>query len=175
MAKKEHQWDEPAEKFEKPAMNPIISRVGPKVRDQRHYVIMYGYVGEVTDDYVQIYPQLDLRAHYKVQISDIVWHEPLSPLHKSSPTIFVVKADAELEIFRVVTESVEARFISGSIAASHLRSAGSVAAPGAQTPATSAAVNDPCSGTPMAVPAIPPTIPCLNCPPTIGSPGFPHV
>jgi hypothetical protein len=113
--------------------HPVISHVNPKPGDQRRYVILSGYVGEVTKDYVQVYPELDLRTYFRIPISAIAWCEPVIPSREASPTRLVVDANTEHTLHESQSGSIEQRFLSGSIAASNLGSARPNVLPGGKT------------------------------------------
>jgi hypothetical protein len=121
--------------------NPILSEIQPQPGDQRRYVILLGYVGDVTDEFVVVYPTLDLRTHYKIPRTAILFAEPLVAGQDTSPTKLVVDATAKVDLVKIYIRSVEAGFLSGPVALSLLASAkpGMQAqgpTPGGMTPTT---------------------------------------
>jgi hypothetical protein len=163
----------PVEKPESPAhaggsdklpKHPVIRAIDPEPFDRRQFVTIVGYAGEVTDKFVQVYPQLDLGMYLRIPRDAIVpFYESVNPSHESSPTKFLVKADASLEAVKVVTGAMAAHFVAGSIAASNLGGARPSMAPAVQTLSLPATSVDPCSGQALAV-GVPPPSKCPMCP-----------
>lgn len=125
--------------------NPVLAEVEPaQPYDPRRYAIMVGYIGVVTDNVVQVYPQLDLGTYFKLPRKAIVFAEPAVPGQKSSPTKLVVDASARVLVVKFSVRSIEAGFLSGSIAASHLGSALPYGSAGTEIPPEMTATVDPC-------------------------------
>jgi len=103
--------------------NPVITAIAPEPLDYRHYSVVVGYVGEVSSDTVQVYPQLDLRTYFQIPRTAIVFAEPVNSDQQSSPTKLVVDATAQIDVVKVNSRSIEAGFLAGSIAASNLGAA----------------------------------------------------
>jgi hypothetical protein len=151
--------------------NPVLAEIKPPIQpyDQRHYAIVVGYIGEMTAEFVQVYPQLDLRTYLNIPRKAIVFAEQVVPNQKSSPTKLVVHSSAKVDVVKVYVRSVEAGFLTGPIATSNLGAARSDLPAGTNTTSETTASGDPCYATAAYSPEIPPTCPYPNAtcaPPT---------
>ena len=104
-------------------MSPVILALDPQPSDMRNFVFLEGYVGEVNDSYVQLYPKLDLRTFFKVPRGAIKFGELVDPDRATSQTRLVVDAAAQIEIVKHDTVTFDAGYLSGAIAATNLPSA----------------------------------------------------
>jgi hypothetical protein len=106
------------------SINPVFDVIKPQSGDQRQFSVVIGYVAEVTDDHVKVYPTLDLRNYVEISRGDIIWAEKAVPGQQSSPTKLVIKSESKVR--RAVPHcSVEEGFMSGSITDGHLSKAAS--------------------------------------------------
>jgi hypothetical protein len=100
--------------------SPVILALDPQPSDLRNFVFLEGYIGEVNDDYAQLYPKLDLRTYFKVPRGAIKFAELVDPDRATSQTRLVVEASAQIEIVKHDSQSFEAGYLSGAIAATNL-------------------------------------------------------
>jgi hypothetical protein len=111
--------------FDEPITNPVIKKLNPEPLDQRAFVTVIGYVGTVSADYIQVYPELDLRTYYLIPNDSqyILYQAQIDKTDPSSQTKFVLEASTPVKVVKVDVDTVEACFLSGSIADTHLGSA----------------------------------------------------
>jgi len=103
-----------------PVTHPIIEKLRPESHDHRTHVVLVGYIGKVTDDFIQVYPTLDLSVYYRIPEprKHLISQEPALPGVESSPTRLVV--DGSTKVHLVQSRSIEASYLSGLIASGHL-------------------------------------------------------
>jgi hypothetical protein len=108
-----------------PVTNPMIEKLNPQPLDQRHFVVLIGYIGNVTADFIQVYPNLDLRTYYRIPNNSavILYQAPINPADPSSPTKFVLDASTPIEVVNVSVKTLEAGFLAGAIADGHMSKA----------------------------------------------------
>jgi hypothetical protein len=128
----------------------------------RAYVFLYGYIADVTDKHVHLYPGLEQRVYYKIPEKGIAFAEKACQDEASGPTKLVV--DAETMIDRVGGKkppSIRAGVLSGAIIEANLWRA-RARHPGIATEAESRAM--PTGETPSGVPLpLPLTHSCPAC------------
>lgn len=98
--------------------HPIVAKLG-----DADAIKLLGYFGGTANGIVKVYPSLDdLSVHYQIRESDILHVEeaPADELPYSGSAIWV-KADAQVEHCTSQRTSIEARFLSGEIAAGMAR------------------------------------------------------
>ncbi|MFI5454281.1 MAG: hypothetical protein ACHRXM_02420 [Isosphaerales bacterium] len=147
--------------------NPVMAGIEPKPLDYRHYAVLVGYVGEVSSDTVQVYPQLDLRTYFQIPRDAIVYAEPVNPSQQSSATKLVVDATVKIEVVKAYSRSIEAGFLAGSIAASNLGAARTQMSAETDSPSPLAATEVAYILSPLFRGPIPPSFcgrPCLTDP-----------
>jgi hypothetical protein len=103
-------------------INPVIAQLKPQPQplDQRHFVVLTGFIGEVTADQIKVYPELDLRTYYTIDRKGLVFSEPADPGLASGPTKLVVEASTKVVFTQVNVRNTEAQFLGGAIATSNL-------------------------------------------------------
>jgi hypothetical protein len=103
-------------------VNPVIAQLRPQPQplDQRHYVVLTGFIGEVTADQIKVYPELDLRTYYTIDRKGLAFWEPAEPGLASGPTKLVVDATTKVVLTQVSVRNTEAQFLAGAIATSNL-------------------------------------------------------
>jgi hypothetical protein len=102
------------------SMSPVILALDPQPSDLRNFVFLEGYIGEVNDSYVQLYPKLDLRTYFKVPRGAIKFAELADPDRATSQTRLVIDASAQVEIVKHDSVTFDAGYLSGAIAAANL-------------------------------------------------------
>jgi hypothetical protein len=55
--------------------DPMLANIGEVTETQFELVFIYGYIGKITDDTVQLFQGLDLRRYYEIPRSGIVYAE----------------------------------------------------------------------------------------------------
>ena len=81
-------------------VNPILANLEIEEDDQRELVIIYGFIGRVSDDKIRFYQGLDLGSYFEISLDQIVYAEPLNNTEDSSMTKLVVFADADLKYYK---------------------------------------------------------------------------
>lgn len=84
--------------------NPILAKLTIKDDDRRELVILYGFIGKVTEDRVRFYQGLRLGTYFEIARDQIVHAEPVEPTHEFSITKLVVYSSAELTLVKTSTE-----------------------------------------------------------------------
>jgi hypothetical protein len=107
-------------------VNPLIEMIDPQPDDQRSFTIMIGYIGEVTDTNVRVYPKLDLRHYVNIPKDGIKAVEKVFPDQETSPSKIVIDASAKVDLVR----NIEAGFLFGPIVDVNLGLAGAGAGAG---------------------------------------------
>ncbi len=97
-------------------VNPVFNDIKITPGDQRRFVFLCGYIGQVSIDSIDLYPGLDLRCYYQIPIDAIKAVDKEDPLHEISPSRLVVDASRQITIVYNRTRSVEAGFLAGAIA-----------------------------------------------------------
>ncbi len=100
--------------------SPLLDVIKPQPDDQRHFLILLGYIKAATDQIVTVYPELDLSTYIEIPRGEIVWAEKAVPNLVSSPTKLVINAAAPVKRITTVGRKVEAGFLSGIIASTCL-------------------------------------------------------
>lgn len=96
--------------------------------------MLVGYIGPSKGtDYVRLYVDLTFRNYYEIPAEGIVSTAPKDASDENSPTTVHVAGDTRLEKVSVTSQSVEARFLQGSISSGYLGTAGAGAASEAWT------------------------------------------
>src|SRR5262245_58526009 len=103
--------------------NPLFDVIKPLVDDPRQFTVMTGYIAEVTQDLVKVYPTLDLSCYLEISRGDIVWAEKAVPGQKSSPTKLVIKGSASVRRTVIAARKVEEGYLSGMITSRNLAAA----------------------------------------------------
>lgn len=95
-------------------------------------VSLVGYIGPSRrDGYIRLYQDLSFRNYYEIPGESVVGTSPVNPDDENSPTQVRVEPDARVEVVTVSVQSVEARYLSGSISSGFLGAA-AAAGTGAQ-------------------------------------------
>ncbi len=89
-------------------INPILANLAIEDDDPRELVILYGYIGKVTEDKVRFYQGLRLGTYFEISRDQIIHTEPVEPTHPSSITKIVVFKGAELTLVKTSTEKFTA-------------------------------------------------------------------
>jgi hypothetical protein len=77
---------------------------------------LVGYVGPSRrDGSVRLYQDLTFRSYYEIPSESVVSTKPVNPDDENSPTQVQVEPDTKIEVVTVSVQSVEARYLSGSI------------------------------------------------------------
>jgi hypothetical protein len=98
----------------------LIRALDPQPCDQRNFVFLQGYVGEVTEEWVRIYPKLDLRTYFNVPRKEIKFTELVDPDRPSSQVRLVVESTVQIDVVKHGCQTFDAGYLSGAIAATHL-------------------------------------------------------
>jgi hypothetical protein len=92
-----------------------------EVTGQPDVVSLIGYIGpSKRPDYTRLYQDLSFRNYYEIPTAGITATTPVNADDENSPTHVQVTADTKLDVVTVSVQSVEARFLSGSIASGFL-------------------------------------------------------
>jgi hypothetical protein len=84
-------------------------------------ISLVGYIGaSKRADYTRLYQDLSFRNYYEIPTSGIVSTTSVNADDENSPTYVQVLADTKLDVITVSVQSVEARFLSGSISSGFL-------------------------------------------------------
>jgi hypothetical protein len=140
-------------------VNPVVAQIDPQPNDQRHFVILSGFIGEVTPDLVKVYPGLDLRTFYTIPREGIAFVEQAGGGLASDPTRLVVDSSTKVEVTNVHERSIEAQFLAGAIATSTLGTLKPCPPPVHPVPTTTGHV----VVVPCAAPPAPPPPPPSQC------------
>jgi hypothetical protein len=103
--------------------NPLFEMIKPQPDDQRKYVVLIGYVAGTTKGIVTVYEDLDLSTYLEIPESAVIWAEKATPGQESSPTKLVIEATAKINRVTTAGRKVEAGYLSGLIASTHLSKA----------------------------------------------------
>lgn len=100
--------------------HPLVNQNHPDPDDitpaPPEVIYLVGYIGaSKRPDYTRLYQDLSFRNYYEIPTSGIVSTTPVNPDDENSPTHLQVLADTKLDVITVSVQSVEARFLSGSI------------------------------------------------------------
>jgi hypothetical protein len=126
------------------SINPVFSRIKPQPGDQRRFVIVVGYIGEVKDGLVRVYPTLSLGTYYEIPEEEIIFAEKVNPSQKSSPTGILLDARTRIRVVQASASEIESGFLAGAITAENLGSTRRAAVAGTDVPAPAVAVNVNC-------------------------------
>jgi hypothetical protein len=112
------------------ATNPLLKVIKPTPVDDRRFLVLHGYISEVTEDTVTVYLELDLRSYLEIPRGKIEWAEKAIPVQDSSPTKLVINADAKVTRHTNTngTKKTEEGFLRGMITSENLHTS----APGVQ-------------------------------------------
>jgi hypothetical protein len=110
--------------------NPVFENIKPAPNDQRRYVYLFGFIGKVDLDSIQVYPSLDLACYLQIPIDGIKAAEKADPVHEISPTRLLVDVSTPITIVNNRQKGVEAGFLAGSIAAANMPDTHSSGMPG---------------------------------------------
>jgi hypothetical protein len=58
--------------------DPMLANIGEVTESHFELVFIYGFIGKVTDDTIQLYQGLDLRRYYEIPKREIVYGENVS-------------------------------------------------------------------------------------------------
>jgi hypothetical protein len=90
------------------------SEIGP---EPPQLSALVGYVGPSRrDGSIRLYRDLSFRNYYEIPAEAVVSTTPINPDDENSPTRVQVAPDTKVEVVNVSVQSVEARYLSGSIA-----------------------------------------------------------
>lgn len=110
------------------SISPLIPLLQAQPADSRAAVVLHGYIGDVADGVVTVYPALDLSWYWLIPEASILWAEKAVPGLQSSPTRLVVDARARIETLFATTFQSEAWFLTGGISEANLAAAKSESA-----------------------------------------------
>jgi hypothetical protein len=95
-----------------PCPTPLIQELLADRGNPVEAVVLLGYIGNSSKEgYTRLYLDLQFKNYYEIPSAAIILSEPVDQSRRSSKTIFVVKADASLEIVQIA----QASFIKGNI------------------------------------------------------------
>ncbi len=145
--------------------HPLVARLHADPDEYSEAVALVGYLGPSNKtDYVRLYVDLSFRNYYEIPAGAVVSTTPADASDENSPTTVHVSGDARLEKVSVTSQSVEARFLQGSISAGYLGTAGGGAASEAWTFGTCAQAGAQAGGPSMVYSCWCP-LTRLGCPP----------
>jgi hypothetical protein len=123
------------------SVNPLFSRIKPQPGDQRRFVFVAGFIGDVKDGVVRVYPTLNLGTYYEIPQKEILFAEKVNPSQKASPTAITLDAGTRIGVVRASAGEIESGFLTGKITAENLGSTRRAAAAGTDVPAPVVAVH----------------------------------
>lgn len=105
--------------------HPLVLRLRGEAEEPASRVMLTGYLGPAPQrpDAVRLYLDLEFQSYYVLPRAAVLATEPADPKDENSPTIVFVEAAAKLELVQVSTQTVEASYLRGAIAESHLAQA----------------------------------------------------
>lgn len=110
------------------ATHPLVDRFNAdpdNVEAPPEVAALVGYIGPSRrGDSVRLYQDLTFRNYYEIPRDGILATSPVNPDDENSPTQVQVDPDTKVEVVTVSVQSVEARYLSGSIAGGFLGAAG---------------------------------------------------
>jgi hypothetical protein len=110
--------------------NPVFDNIKPVPNDQRRYVYLFGFIGKVDLDSIQVYPSLDLACYLQIPTDGIKAAEKADPVHEISPTRLLVDVSTTITVVNNRQRSVEAGFLAGAIAGANMPETHSSGVPG---------------------------------------------
>jgi hypothetical protein len=104
--------------------HPLVNKLHPNPDEIPDIVALVGYLGPSRkDDCVRLYSDLTFRNYYEIPTSGILATSQTNAGDENSPTSVHVSADTRLEAVSISSQNIEASYLKGSIASSHLGSA----------------------------------------------------
>jgi hypothetical protein len=98
--------------------HPLVANVDPSEIEPPppELATLVGYLGPSRrDGSIRLYRDLTFRNFYEIPSDGIVSTKPVNPDDENSPTLVQVDPDTKVEVVNVSVQSVEARYLSGSI------------------------------------------------------------
>lgn len=104
--------------------HPLVQRLQPDIDDINvppDVVSLIGYIGtSKKPDHIRLYRDLSFNNYYEIPTSGVASTAALNPDDENSPTVVNVYADTKVEVITISAQSVEARYLSGSISSGAL-------------------------------------------------------
>lgn len=102
----------------------LVAKLHPEPDEPQDTVALLGYFGPSKKaDHVRLYADLSFRRYFDIPTSGIVRTEPIVSEDENSPTAVFVLPATRLEVVETACQCMEASYLQGSIAATHLADA----------------------------------------------------
>lgn len=101
--------------------HPLVTQVNPEDNSPSNPVVLIGFIGpSKKTGQVRLYMSLSFDSYVDLPSAGIVATQPVDSQDENSPTRVWVRSDTKIDIVRSVAHTVEASFVRGWIARTHL-------------------------------------------------------